>query len=73
MTGEHMHNFVLTAGEVVHLLNVYADRVTGLKRGANEYLIRPASPSKVINVVDDLMVLSPVRVESARLEKHVGY
>jgi len=50
-----------------------ADRATGFKLGANEYLIKPVSPSTVINVVDDLMVLSSVRVQSARLERHVGY
>ena len=50
-----------------------ADRATGFKLGANEYLIKPVSPSTVISVVDDLMVLSSVGVESARLEKHVGY
>lgn len=50
-----------------------ADRATGFKLGANEYLIKPVSPSTVVNVVDDLMALSSVRVESARLERHVGY
>ena len=50
-----------------------ADRATGFKLGANEYLIKPVSPSTVISVVDDLMILSSVRVESARLEKHIGY
>lgn len=50
-----------------------ADRATGFRLGANEYLIKPVSPSKVISVVDDLMVLSPAKVESARLEKNIGY
>lgn len=50
-----------------------ADRATGFKLGANEYLIKPVSPPTVISVVDDLMTLSSVRVGSARLEKHVGY
>lgn len=50
-----------------------ADRMTGFKLGANEYLVKPVSPSTVISVVDDLMALSPVRVEPTRLEKHVGY
>lgn len=50
-----------------------ADRATGFKLGANEYLIKPVSPSTVISVVDDLMVPSSVRVQSARMERHVGY
>ncbi|HEY40839.1 MAG TPA: response regulator [Dehalococcoidia bacterium] len=50
-----------------------ADMATGFKLGANDYLIKPVSPSTVINVVDSLMVLSPVKVESARLEKYIGY
>jgi DNA-binding response OmpR family regulator len=50
-----------------------ADRAIGFKLGANKYLIKPVSPSTVISVVDDLIALSSVRVESARLEKHVGY
>ena len=50
-----------------------ADRATGFRLGANEYLIKPVSPSTVISVVDDLMVLSPAKVESARLEKNIGY
>jgi DNA-binding response OmpR family regulator len=50
-----------------------ADSATGFKLGANEYLIKPVSPSTVISVVDSLMVLSPVKAKSARLEKYVGY
>jgi two-component system alkaline phosphatase synthesis response regulator PhoP len=50
-----------------------ADSVIGFKLGANEYLVKPVSPSTFISVVDDLIALSPVRVEPTRLEKHVGY
>ena len=50
-----------------------ADRATGFKLGANEYLIKPVVPSMVVSVVDDLMVLSSVKVGSAEMEKHVGY
>ena len=50
-----------------------ADRATGFKLGANEYLIKPVSPSTVMNVVDSLILLSPVKMKSARLEKYIGY
>jgi len=32
-----------------------ADRATGLKVGANEYLVKPVSPSRLIGVVGDLL------------------
>lgn len=73
MTGEHMHDSVRMVGEVAHLLNVRATRATGLERGADECLVKWASPSEVIGVADDLMMLSPHKVESARLEKTIGY
>jgi DNA-binding response OmpR family regulator len=38
-----------------------ADRATGFKLGANEYLTKPVAPSVVISVVDDLMTLNSVR------------
>ncbi len=50
-----------------------ADRANGFKLGANEYLIKPVSPSKVVSVVDDLMTLSSGRAGSVKLEKSIGY
>jgi two-component system alkaline phosphatase synthesis response regulator PhoP len=50
-----------------------ADRANGFKLGANEYLIKPVSPSKVVGVVDDLMILNSGKVGSAKLEKSIGY
>jgi DNA-binding response OmpR family regulator len=50
-----------------------ADRANGFKLGANEYLIKPVSPSKVVSVVDELMMLSSGKVEFAKLEKSIGY
>jgi DNA-binding response OmpR family regulator len=50
-----------------------ADRATGFKLGANEYLIKPVAPSVVVSVVDDLIVLSSVRVGFEGMERHVGY
>jgi two-component system alkaline phosphatase synthesis response regulator PhoP len=50
-----------------------ADRSNGFKLGANEYLIKPVSPSKVVSVVDDLMILNSGKIGSAKLEKSIGY
>ncbi len=50
-----------------------ADRANGFKLGANEYLIKPVSPSKVVSVVDELMILSSGNTGFAKLEKSIGY